>query len=487
MSVTLTWGSQSITFLYGCSISISKEFEKSGDGTPVAEKHTISVRGSVVASGSNAGSRYNSLITAAVSRADIAYGSRQMGKLTLPDGNYYSNATLTSFSTTEPPEDTAAIQYIEVNMSFEAYATSNLSTYHIKSSSETIELRKEEDRSSFLNDDITSNVVYFGYTVTHTISATGYLIEDEEGYTSAKNWVESRFKGSSVGLQILKNVYDDDLYTPLDPEVDYDIGTPPEDEYNIIKTVSSDPSAGSYSITTTFFRSKSRSSSEINVDFSKDENGDVNVSVNGTIQGLSSGGANAIKDSKMSNAEASFTTICGNFQTGSKVYTVASQAFGLHNTEAVTLDDYPMSLSVGTNTLKGTKNFNVTYRAYPNAVKALKDSIPDALVATLSVVDDNADRGHDVQIFASIPIIGRSKGPILQNMNTTRERRRTVQLDATVKASQRIPSNDALIDACFAKIMEYQPNGTVYIGTSNNTWDFTAGRVSASMEWTYQP
>lgn len=484
---TLSWGSNTITFSNGYTVSIQKDFEKNGDGTPLAEKHTISVRGAVIASGADPETRYSNLLLAASNRADLAYLSRQIGTLTLPGGTTYSNASLVSISSSEPPDDTAGIHYIDINMSFEAYASSNLSTYHIKSSSETVEIRKEEDRHSFSNDDITSNSVFFSYTITHTISATGYLIENEEGYESAKNWVEARFKASSLGIKIEKNSYDDNLYRILDPETDYDLGTIPEEEFNIIKSVSADPASGTYSITTTFFRSKSKSSAEVNVDFSKDDNGDVSVSVNGTVQGLSSGGASATTDNRFSNAEASFSTICGNFSTGSKVFAVAQNSFNNNNTESVVLDDYPLSISIGENKLKGSKNFNVTYRAYPNAVKLLKDAIPDAIVATLSITDDNAAKGHDVQIFAAIPVIGRTEGPILQDMGTTRERRRSVQLDATVKASQRTPINDAVIDACFTEVMKYEPNGTTYRGNSNSSWDFTSGRASVSMEWTYAP
>lgn len=487
MSIYLTWGSNSIEFTNGYSVSVQKDFERNGDNTPIAEKHTISVRGSVVASGGDPETRYNSLILAATSRADVAYLNRQMGTLSLPGGTTYANASLTSISSSEPPDDTAGIQYIEISMTFEAYASSNLSTYHLKSSSESVEVRKEEDRLAFQSDDVTSNSVYFSYTVVHTISATGYLTENEEGYTSAKTWVEERFKGSSIGLELLKNSYNDNLFESINPEVDYDLGTLPELEFNVIRTVSADPSSGSYSLTTTFFRSKSKSITEINVDFQKDDNGDVNISVNGNVQGLNEAGYNSNTNTRFSNAENSFATICGNFRTGSKIYSLASTAFANNNIDSVVLDDYPMSLSVGENKLQGTKNFNVTYRAYPSAVISLRDSIPDAISATLSITDDNADKGYDVQIFASIPIIGRAAGPVLQDMGTTRERRRSVQLDATVKASQRTPDNTAVLDACLARALLYAPNGTKYRSNVNSSWNFTSGQASVSIEWTYQP
>lgn len=489
---TLSWAGQNLSFPYGYTVSIQKEFERNGDGTPLAEKHSINIRGSIAASASDATVRYNSLITSAASFADTASAigdARQIGTLTLPDGTTYDNATLTNVSSSEPPDDTAAIHYIDISLSFEAYASSNLTDYKLKSVSETVDIRKEEDRSTFNDDDINSDV-YFGYTVTHTLNAQGYLTNGIEAYTEAKKWIEDRLKSTSVGLILEKNAYGKNLYENLTPDDDYQIGTPPPDEYNAIRTTNADTLGGSYSITTTYFRSKSKSISEVTVDFSKDENGDVSISANGTIQGLSSIGPDSVIDNKYSNAESSYSTICGNFRSGSRIYTAVSNVFNLANTESVSLDDYPLVISTGQNKLKGSITFNVTYKAYPTAVLNLINAIPGAISATMSITDDNknGNPAGDVQIYAAIPIIGRSAGPILQDMATTRERRRTIQVDATVDATQRSPTNTAVVNACFAQILLYAPAGSkIFRNNVNSSWDFTSGRASASVEWTYQP
>lgn len=489
---TLSWAGQSLSFPYGYTVSIQKDFERNGDGTPLAEKHTINIRGSIAASASDATTRYNSLISSAASFADTASAlneARQIGTLTLPDGTTYTNATLTNVSSSEPPDDTAGIHYIDISLSFEAYASSNLTDYKLKSASETVDIRKEEDRSTFNNDDINASV-YFGYTVTHTLNAQGYLTAGVEAYTEAKKWVEDRLKNTSVGLILQKNAYGKDLYETITPDDDYQIGTPPADEYNRMRTTNADTVGGSYSITTTYFRAKSKSTSEITVDFSKDENGDVSVSANGTIQGLSSVSPTSQTDDKYTNAESSYTSICGNFRSGSKIYTAVSNVFALANTESVSLDDYPLAISVGQNRIRGSVNFNVTYRAYPTAVLNLRNSIPGAIVATMSITDDNknGNPAGDVQIYAAIPIIGRAAGPVLQDMGTTRERRRTIQVDATVDATQRSPTNTAVVNACFAQILLYAPVGSkIFRNNVNSSWDFTSGRASASVEWTYQP
>lgn len=473
---TISWNGGSVTFAYGYTAGIQRELQRNNDDTPIAVKNNISFRGSIVASGNDTTARWINLLRAGGTAAGTG---GNIGTLSY-EGTTFENAILTGISVGEGSDDTAAAHFIDVTYTFEAISTTTGGNY-IKNASETLEVRKETEQKTFSENDVEGSV-FFGYTITYTISASGGLLDDQDAYTSAKSWVEGRIQESSIGLTITNNVAGDALTSPVPIE---DMATLPESEYNVVKTISSDPVGGSYSVSFTFFRAKSSSSSDVNVDFQKDENGDVSVSVNGTIKGFSSGGANSTTDDSYANAESAFNTICGGFSTGSKVYSLASTAFGAHNFESVVLDDYPMSLSVGSNKLSGTKTFNVTYRAYPNGVLSLRNSIPNAISASLTITDDNKD--GDVKVFASIPVIGRAEGPILQDMATTRERRRSVQVEATVKAASRVANNFSIVEACKSAALVYTPNGTqIFVSNSNGNWDFASGKASYSIEWTYQ-
>jgi hypothetical protein len=118
-----------------------------------------------------------------------------------------------------------------------------------------------------------------------------------------------------------------------------------------------------------------------------------------------------------------------------------------------------------------------------------RQAIPDCISVNINITDENqSGKGFDIQIFATIPVIGRQLGPVLQDMGTTRERRRIVQVDATARASQRSPGNETVKDACITVAKKYGPTATSKIFKSNlsSSWDANAGHASATLEWTYE-
>jgi hypothetical protein len=484
MSSILNWGG-GFTFPYGCIATVQKDYERNTAGIAMAEKHTITVKGAIAASGGGPSS-LNALITAAGSASDISAGTTQIATMSLNiEGQQtfeYDNARLTSFSSSDPPEDTAGIQYIEVSFTFEAYTA--VGDYLLASSSESLEVKKEEDRLSVVNNDIASDQLNFGYTVTHTVSAQG-INGDTDAYTQAKGWVESRLKSTSKSLSLTKDGMSSNLQSAVN--IDDLMGALPDIECNAIRSVNADPASGSHSVTTTFFRTGSNSTCDITVNVERTENGDVTCTASGSIQGLSTDSVTSSTSSKFQNASSAFTAICGNFGSGSKIYSVISTLFGKINPEGVVLDDFAIGLSVGENKTNGSMNFNVTYRAYPPAVKALMNTIGDCLSASITFTHDNeAGNSLDTQVFASIPIIGRMAGPVLQDMGTTRERKKGVNVEAIVKPIARSPGNDAPRKACLTEAAKYAPAGTIFRSNVNSNWDFAAGRASASIEWTYQ-
>lgn len=484
MSSILGWGS-GFTFPYGCIATVQKDYERNTAGIAMAEKHTITVKGAIAATGGNSSS-LNDLITAAGSASNISANTTQIATLTLDiEGSRtfeYDNARLTSFSSSDPPEDTAGIQYIEVSFTFEAYQAAG--DYLLASSSESLEVKKEEDRLSVVNNDIASNTLNFGYTVTHTLSAQG-INGSTDAYTEAQGWVTSRLKASSKSLSLTKDGNSSALKSAVN--IDDLMGSLPDIECNAVRSVNADPASGSYSATSTFFRTGSNSTCDITVNIERTENGDVTCTANGSIQGLSTDGILSNTSSKFLNASSAFSAICGNFGAGSKVYGVISTLFGKIQPEGVVLDDFAIGLTVGENKTNGSMNFNVTYRAYPAAVKALMNTIGNCLSATITITHDNeSGNSLDTQVFASIPIIGRTSGPILQDMKTTRERKKSVNVEAVVKPISRSPGNDGPRKACLTEAIKYVPAGTVFRSNVNSNWDFAAGRASASIEWTYQ-
>ena len=128
----ISWRGQDLDQTISPNTSIAKEFIRAEDGTTIGQKHTINVKGHILASGDpNTGARQNYLYgkikdflglgsTGNLNNARL----NQQGVLEIqPVGDgantiKYDNAQLISLNLPEPPDDTAGIQYQEYSFAF---------------------------------------------------------------------------------------------------------------------------------------------------------------------------------------------------------------------------------------------------------------------------------------------------------------------------------------------------------------------------------
>jgi len=119
-----------------------------------------------------------------------------------------------------------------------------------------------------------------------------------ETYLTNKYGLPDRVSGErpipTSGTMISQNLWDSGVYG----------------EYNVVRTSSVDMVAGSYSLTTTYFYSRSAATIEINGSYEKAEDGNDTVKVEGTINGLDSRGVSSDMSNKYKNARDVFYTIC---------------------------------------------------------------------------------------------------------------------------------------------------------------------------------
>ena len=125
MAVTVSWSTETFTFEFGVAVGIQKDFSRTSDLSIINEKHTISVRGQIVASGSTPEDRYENLALQTLSYAQkISGGSTrtataQMGTLVISgDGGEllrYDDVSLQGVDVSQPSDDTAGIQYQAVS------------------------------------------------------------------------------------------------------------------------------------------------------------------------------------------------------------------------------------------------------------------------------------------------------------------------------------------------------------------------------------
>lgn len=513
MAVTISWSTETFVFEFGVAVGIQKEFSRMGDLSIINEKHSISIRGQIIASGNTSQDRYKDLMTKSLSYAQkIAGGATrksttQMGTLVISGTGgellRYDDALLQNIEVSQPSDDTAGIQYQDVSLSFETYMTPSdpASIYKLRSATENLEIKKEEDSFSYLGHNIHSeNSPYYAYTITHTVSAEGIINnkDEREAFEEAFNYVNSK-KRNSLSISD-KDVFDRSLFTNINQKT-LSVGSNSSiavdesqinqyGEYNKIRTASADVIGGSYSITTVFFLSREESLIDITGNYNKDESGESSVTVDGTIRGLSSLDPLSTQHNKIEQARKTYINITGDLGSSSKIYQFANDIFNRYhlNNTCLALRNKSLNYSFGENKTAGTITFSVVYKVVPNIVNALLEGIAGSIVATATISDTNrVGAGFDMDTIVIIPVIGRTAGPIIQNMNTTKERTRTAVIDVTIEACHRSPNNATVRQQSLAAIAAYAPSGSnVYVNNFTESWDWISGKYQGTLEWVYE-
>jgi hypothetical protein len=207
----------------------------------------------------------------------------------------------------------------------------------------------------------------------------------------------------------------------------------------------------------------------MSVETSVDESGTITMTLSGTINGLISSGVvniNAV-NTKLENAEKMLALI------DAKAFDITNVYYAKYpNTEPEgnsELENIIRSKSIGRNKFSGVITFSYTYNDN-NAI------VPNALSNSISINYDNEDR--DVSIIAIIPIIARQDGPITQDMNTTKERRRSVTIDAVMKKASRLtkPSIRTTLE-------NYKPQWNHKILNWQESWQPINGSYNLNVEW----
>ena len=516
MSVTLSWAGENLTFEYGLSVGIQKTFNRNEDGSILNEQHTINIRGQLVASGADADARYLNLAQQTVSYAQkIAIGggrvpSIQMGSLVINSSTAgellnYDNVSLQSIGISEPSDDTAGIHFQEVSLVFETFNTPSdpVSIYKLRSYSENIDYKKEDNIFSYLSNNIDAEESpYHAFTITHTVNAQGYInngASPSEAFEEAYKYVTSRLKDDPetintdafsrafLGSSNL-NMKDLKIAGNNSDIVSSDIDN--YQTYNRIRNASSDLAAGSYSVTTTFLLSRENVNLELNANYNRDESGEASVSVDGTVRGLSTSSVQSVTHDKFAQALTAYADLSGNLRAGSKIYKYAAVVYGRSQIDktGVSLRDLPLNHTVGENKNEGAITFSVTYKVYPGQLVSLLESITGSLFATATISDDNrAGASHDTRTVVIIPIIGRSAGPIIQDMATTKERTRTATIDVTLEQRYRTYNNSLVRTQSLAQLDLYKPASytDLYIQNFTENWDWTAGKYNVTVTWIY--
>ena len=501
--------------------SINRENISTGDGTYIGTKFTINITGTAcINSNDNAqditakGQRQSRVMGEALTSLQVLreeFPTQGVGKLEigayggLPNIITFTDARLLSVDLPEQSEENAGVQTLEYSFAFEAYQEKSNNTntgstgkpapatYLLSSVDESWEL--SENDAFFYEADTptkTNDTLRKTYTLTHTVSATGRkrykaagtsLETDGEAFRQAVLWVKTRLV-SDPRVEITEDLMGDTTFfsskfLPIEmnkPDASDDLGfklksgTPAYKGYNHTRSVSSDQSVGSYSVTDTWVISQesfeSTHSLEFNFEGGISGEGAV-VTANATFQGLSTidySSGESSKTDKYAGALKAFGIV------KPLIPALAEQVYIDSQGEFALRKDFKLNESVAHNKVAGTVTYSVTFNDYD------PPKITDAVSENVSV-NYNNDKGEQ-RLIAALQVIGRANGPIIQDIGTTQISSRTITVDAVMKRGSGKPDGAAAIQP-------YRPIGNVYLVASTESWNPNTRAYNKSETWEY--
>lgn len=497
--------------------NIGREFLTTGDGTFLGNRYSITVTGRILTSaiaditvdGDKQNNLQKQLIWHLKFKKPTFLQDHNIGRLEIePYGGLankiiFEDARITGIEFPEQSEESSGVLYADYSVTFEAYkdisidVTSGDSICNkISSFEESWEIVENENAGSMLSIGPNSNV-YKTYTLTHSLSATGIKSLEDNGtevrlaWKNAADYIKTRLKTSanlSTAINTDSSNNNDRIDKTFDPRVmgykleDAGVFTPDIslNDYRFcghLRVPKCDFSAGSYSVTETWIVTNMPHAGtlEMNIESAIDESGTITMTFSGTINGLyshtTSGFSTNLADEKLQNAENIMALIDTNAYLIAKKYYAKYPKY--ENNTGTDLNDVIRSKSIGRNQITGVITFSYSY----NDSKII---VPNSLSNTLSINDDNEN--EDVNIIAIIPIIAKKGGPIFQDMNTTKEKRRTLNLGAVMKKDFRTtkPNVRSIVNT-------YKPSASnTKVQSWTESWEPFTGNYSLNVEWVFK-
>lgn len=458
-------------------MSMSKEYVKRGDGQDLNELHSISLRGSLI---SNTGivdlrtaqdALYSAFddsgkkFTLICDATTLLECYPRVRRIDIQDGIWVNICDFT------------------IDLEYDELPLGSGNSPYISSASEDWQLEIVEDRSYY-----TWNVAYTGggntqdtspyaLRLTHTVSAQGKTHYTSTGYRDgwkeAQEWVLPRLgydaqqiQGSGV-INMNPNIFS---------------------AYNHIRNQSINETDGGFSVTESWIVMNTgdgiagRALEDFNISTRISvDNALSSVSIDGTIQGLES----RVYGSTLGDFSITETK----YQAASSYWgTVQSRLYGRVNNIVPNLNIIPRSTAIGHNLVNGTINYGYEYDNRPS------NCIPGSKTELISVSDQNP-----TDLFASLVILGKTNGPLLQDLSTQTAFSRTVNIDVVMELpSGTCPNSVANVTAYMATrptsavntiITAFEDElktgySQVFRSEDQVNWILREGRYSRTVSWT---
>ena len=270
------------------------------------------------------------------------------------------------------------------------------------------------------------------------------------------------------------------------------------DTFNNFRRVSVNETEGSINVVETFIISPSGAYSlpnnaieTFNINTSQ-TNGIVTVGIQGEIEGLASisytGDGLAINEFIVT--ESKFAAASGYFNLiENRIYDRANTAYSSVAGDCSysrSLNPTVKSKTIGMNVIGGTITYSYEY-----------DTIPSGCITGSCILSQNItiDDQLATDIFASQTILGRASGPILQDIGTVSARIRNINIELATLPPTGCSTTDEIYSPIptgaiqdFIDVIYEQLTGNydqVFTSTNNESWNFTIGRYTKSIGFTY--
>lgn len=194
--------------------------------------------------------------------------------------------------------------------------------------------------------------------------------------------------------------------------------------------------------------------------------GRTRVTVDGNVTGFVTANPNldvqTFQDQKFAQAESGYASIQGSIFSWAQSYS------------GKTLNPTAVNSSVGKSPKRGSLSFSREWGDQPTT------AVIGAITESLTLTDTNPS-----DIFASLGVLGRSAGPVLQNIATVTSRKRAVSFECqmspkTMTDTPNKPDTNGLL-------LGHKPGGSVvFLDGDVETWNEGTGRYSRQMSWTWQ-
>lgn len=494
-------------------VSVEKNYERTGDNHKIGSKFTIIVKGSVTCNGSPnsqgefyTGSGYPpstfqddaEILTSVTQRQKFLQAKTQaIRQLFAQDGLSFEvqpwdgSAPMKCYPRVQNISFSEGIWYdkIDYTITLEADEMYGLNTnfmsdaedaaanqdffkdaagnkLYLSEVSESWQLEMVDNEPENIDNPYT-------FRLTHNIGATGKRTYNDsglvsEGWQQAKRWVTPR-------LGIDNAIFNDGTNA---------LALSGMTGFNHMRQENTDELSGSYSVQENWIVTKENTREDFTISTQTSvETGLTTVNIEGEVIGLDTRNSSfTITQTKWDAASTKFATLIA----GSPANIIFTRA---QNYSGVVLNSTALGSSIGKNPLTGRITYSYQYDTRPSTC------ITGALSETITITDRNP-----TDVFAIIPVIGRALGPVLQDMGTVTERKRTVSIEVNVVPISTCPTSAAGV----AAIMSSSPATSVDVVISSFEADLEAnysqvfkeedapswtprnGRYSRTVTWTFQ-